>query len=165
MAIQDDIIKRLDEESGITSLLEFVFATKILLILFILMIFVSHAVFIEQPANTLKWHSYVDIGNGISARVVDLYLVAPNNGTITSKFDIPNDVVGYDYFVQVCDGSGTEPLCRELDALNPDDQRIIVTDYRIESNIALAGIGATRGVTGSTTGRGINVITYDSGGV
>ena len=142
----------MDFEDGITSLLEFVFATKILLILFILMIFVSHAVFIEQPANTLKWHSYVDIGNGISARIVDLYLVAPQNGTITSKFDIPDDVVGYDYFVQV-------------DETNQIDQRIVVTDYRIKSDIAIAGISATRGVTGSTTGRGINVITYDSGGV
>ena len=142
----------MDSEDGITSLLEFVFATKILLILFILMIFVSHTVFIEQPANTLKWHSYVDIGNGISARIVDLYLVAPQNGTITSKFDIPDDVVGYDYFVQV-------------DETNQIDQRIVVTDYRIKSDIAIAGISATRGVTGSTTGRGINVITYDSGGV
>jgi hypothetical protein len=143
--------KRMESDSGITSLLEFVFATKILLVLFILMIFVSHAVFIEHPANTLKWHSYIDIGNGISARIVDLYLVAPQNGTISSKFDIPDDVVGYDYYVDVF-GSET-------------DQKIEVTDGRLRSKISLAGIGATREVTGQTTGRGLNVITYNSSGV
>jgi hypothetical protein len=43
-------------------------------------------------------------------------------------------------------------------------QRIMVTDYHITSTIALGGIGATRPVTGETHGKGLNRISYDSGG-
>jgi hypothetical protein len=146
-------INREDGENAVTGLLEYVWVTGILLILFIFMIILANAVFIEEPSNALKYHSYVDIGNGISVRVVDLYLIAPGNGTIVSKFDIPDDVVGQDYFVE---------LDKEKEGVA---QRIIVTDYQLRSTISLSGIGATRAVTGQTTGAGMNVITYNSSGV
>lgn len=146
-------MNREEDENAVTGLLEYVWVTGILLILFIFMIFLANSVFIEEPSNALKYHSYVDIGNGISARVVDLYLIAPGNGTIVSKFDIPDDVVGQDYFVE---------LDKEKEGVA---QRIIVTDYQLRSTISLSGIGATRAVTGQTTGAGMNVITYNSSGV
>jgi hypothetical protein len=139
-------------EEGLAGLVEYMSVTGILMVLLILMIIVANAVFIEKPSDTLKYHSYVDIGNGVSTRIVDLYIIAPSNGTITTMFDIPDDIVGTDYYVEL-EGGGI-------------DQKIGVTDgNRISANIAIAGIGATKGVTGKTTGAGWNRITYDSEGV
>jgi hypothetical protein len=84
--------------------------------------------------------------------MVDLYSIAPTNGTISTSFDIPDDVAGYGYDVEV--GQSDDLV----------DQNIMVYRGTIVSNISLAGIGATRAVTGHTTGAGLNRILYDSGG-
>jgi len=44
------------------------------------------------------------------------------------------------------------------------DQNVQVYRGTIASKISLAGIGATRAVTGNTTGAGMNRIQYNSGG-
>jgi hypothetical protein len=141
----------ISDEEGVTSLLEYVTITGILVVLLIITIFATNAVFMEGPANKLAYHSFVDIGNGLSTRVVDIYVIAPDNGTIATDFDIPDDVAGQDYAVDM-DGSG-------------GDQVVVISRGDIRSRIAIAGIGATMGVTGSTTGSGINRLIYNSSGV
>jgi len=140
----------LDEE-GVTSLLEYVIITGIMVALLVITMFAVNAVFMEGPANKLAYHSFVDIGNGLSTRIVDVYVIAPDNGTIATEFNIPDDVAGQDYAVDM-DGSG-------------GDQEVVISRGDIRSRIAIAGIGATMGVTGSTTGGGINRLVYNSSGV
>lgn len=139
------------QNEGVSSLLEYIFVSGTLLMLMVVLLFVVNAVFMEGPANTLSYHSFIDIGNGISARIVDLYIIAPPlNGTINTKFDIPDEVAGRDYFVE---------------AINENEnQSIEVRRGDIYSRISIAGIGASRGVVGNTTGRGWNQICYDSKG-
>lgn len=140
-------------EEGLAGLIEYLSITAILTVMVILIMFTVNAAFIEGPSETLQYHHFVDIGNGVSVRIVDLYLIAPNNGTISTKFDIPDDVANQEYTVKL------DPL--QTGAM----QRILVTNERISSSIAIGGIGATRGVTGETSGAGLNRITYDSSGV
>jgi hypothetical protein len=139
------------QDQGVTNLVEYVIISGILMILMIVVMFTANTAFMEDPARTASHHAFVDIGNGLSTRIVDIYVIAPMNGRITTKFDIPDDVASRDYFVEAMH-SGT-------------NQDITVSRGDIKSSISLAGIGATRGVTGNTTGRGWNKITYDSGGV
>jgi hypothetical protein len=139
-------------EDAFTPMIEYVSITGILMLLTVIIIFATNAVLIEGPSNTLKYHHYVDIGNGVSTRIVDLYSISPVNGRINTTFDIPNDVAGQDYFVEL---SGYR-----------QNQRIIVTDgNRVNTVIDIAGIGATRGAIGGTTAKGENIIRYDSEGV
>ncbi len=144
------ITEREPGDDGITNLMEYLILSGILLFLMVVMMFTANAVFMEGPADTLRYHAFVDIGNGISSRIVDLYVIAPNNGTISTKFDIPDDVAGGDYFVEV--------------AMEGTDQQVQVSSGDIRSTVSIAGIGATKGVTGNTTGAGWNVIQYDSKG-
>ncbi|KDE55811.1 hypothetical protein [Methanoculleus sp. MH98A] len=137
-------------EEGVTRLMEYVIVSGMLLLLMVVMIFTVNAVFMEGPANNLRYHAFIDIGNGVSTRIVDLYVIAPGNGTIETKFDIPDDVAGADYFVDV---GMTGP--------SRASQEIQVQGGGIQSKIAIAGIGATKGVTGNTTGAGWNMIQYD----
>lgn len=143
-------------EEGVTRLTEFVFVSGMLLVLMIVMMFTINAVLMEGPADKLRYHAFVDIGNGVSTRIVDLYVIAPDNGTITTMFDIPDDVAGKGYFV--------EAWMEGEDRVNRVNQAILVRGGNIQSKVAIAGIGATRGVVGNTTGAGWNVIQYDSKG-
>lgn len=137
-------------EEGVTRLMEYVIISGVLLVLMIVMMFTVNAVFMEGPADKLRYHAFVDIGNGVSTRIVDLYVIAPGNGTIETKFDIPDDVAGKGYFVDV--------------GMTGASQAILVQGGSIQSRIAIAGIGATKGVSGNTTGAGWNIIQYDSKG-
>lgn len=140
-------------EEGVTRLMEYIIVSGMLLVLMVVMIFTINAVFMEGPADKLRYHAFVDIGNGISTRIVDLYVIAPGNGTIETKFDIPDDVAGRGYFVNV-----------GMTGASRASQAILVQDNNIQSRVAIAGIGATKGVTGNTTGAGWNRIQYDSRG-
>lgn len=141
-------MRRNDE--GVTTVMEYITITSVLMVMMIILMLAVNAVFMEGPADRLKYHAFVDIGNGISTRIVDLYVIAPVNGTITTAFDIPDDVAGKDYYVNV-----------EMSGL---DQRIVVTDGKVRNTVTISGIGATMAVAGNTTGAGWNRIRYDSRG-
>jgi hypothetical protein len=142
---------RSQNDDGITTMVEYASISAILVVLLIVIMLSVNSAFMEEPANKVRYYAFTDIGNGVSARIVDIYLIAPENGTITTMFDIPDDVMMGPYFVDVM-ASGI-------------DQEIQVSKGDIKSYISLAGIGATKGVTGSTTGSGWNKITYNSSGV
>jgi len=137
-------------EDGVSRVTEYIIVTGVLLVLMIVMMFTVNTVFMQGPADTLRYHAFVDIGNGISTRIVDLYVISPVNGTIETKFDIPDDVAGTNYFVEAS-GRGSS-------------QMILVHGGNVQSQVAIAGIGATRAVTGNTTGAGWNRIQYNSSG-
>jgi hypothetical protein len=124
----------------------------VLMGLLIVMLLLVNTNIMEDPANRLMYVAFTDIGNGVSTRIVDVYAIAPRDGTITTRFDIPNDIAGKDYFVEI--GPGADPV----------DQDVMVSRGTLETHVALAGVGATRGVAGNTTGRGMNKISYNSSG-
>ena len=120
--------------------------------LFIVMLLLVNTNIMEGPANRVIYVSFTDIGNGVSTRIVDVYAIAPDEGNIKTHFDIPDEIVGRGYFVNL----GSNP--------NSADQDITVSRNYLNVRIALAGIGVTRGVNGSTTGAGMNIISYNSSG-
>lgn len=142
-----------DRDEAVSTVVEYMNITGILVVMMIVLTLLTNSAVIEEPADKLKYHAFVDIGNGVSARIVDLYVVAPAKGRIVTSFDLPEDVASEDYTVKM-DPSATGAA-----------QQIIVTDGYTKSTISIAGIGATKAVIGNTTGSGLNRIIYDSGGV
>ena len=149
--MKQQIIDRKDE-AGVANLIEYVMISGVLMFLMVVMMLMVNTNIMEGPADQVSSAAFTDIGNGISTRIVDVYVTAPYNGTISTIFDIPDDVAGKDYFVEIGPG------------INPTNQDVTVWRGYLSSTVSLAGIGATRGVMGNTTGRGINKISYDSGG-
>jgi hypothetical protein len=133
-------------------MIEYMMISGVLIALLIVMLLLVNTNIMENPANRLVYVAFTDIGNGVSTRIVDVYAIAPRNGTITTKFDIPDDIAGKDYFVEIGPGA------------NPVDQDVMISRGYLETHVALAGVGASRGVAGNTTGRGMNRISYDSEG-
>ena len=148
------ISERVDGESGVSSMIEYIIISGILLLLLVIIVPMVTTVFIEQPTNILTTYAFTDIGNGVSTRIVDLYAVIPfyNHATITTKFDIPDEVGGKDYRVDIVPGPPSRPY----------DEQIIISNPSYETTVSLAGIGATVfGMAGgNTTASGINEITY-----
>lgn len=140
-------------DDAVSNLIEYVSISGILMFLLVVMMIMVNTHIMENPANQLSYAAFTDIGNGVSTRIVDLYVIAPTNGTITTQFDIPDTVAEKDYFVEIGSTIGSA------------DQVVEVSRSGIKSSISLAGIGVTRGVKGNTTGRGLNKISYSSAGV
>jgi hypothetical protein len=139
-------------ESAVANLIEYLMITGVILALFVVMILLINTNIMEDPANRLVYVAFTDIGNGVSTRIVDVYSIGPQNGTVTTKFDIPDEIVGKSYFVDV----GQSGI----------DQEITVSRGYLNSHTSLSGIAASlRGAaTGRTTGGGMNIISYNSGG-
>ncbi|PKL57678.1 MAG: hypothetical protein CVV34_06275 [Methanomicrobiales archaeon HGW-Methanomicrobiales-5] len=133
-------------------MIEYIMVSGVLMALLVVMLLLVNSTFMETPVNRLSYVAFTDIGNGISTRIVDVYALAPSDGSISTVFDIPDDVADKDYFVQIGQG------------YNPADQDVQISRGLTEIHVSLAGIGASRGVVGNTTGRGLNRISYDSGG-
>lgn len=136
-----------DNENGVSSLLEYLFISGILILFIVITTPLITSVFIEQPTNQLTTIAFIDVGNGVSTRIVDLYALVPgsNHADITTKFDIPDDIAGKDYWVEVQGG-----------------KEVVISRGDYESRVSLGGIGtSTEGSTGgSTTASGINSIEY-----
>ena len=139
-------------------MIEYLMISGVIMGLLVIMLLLVNTHIMEDPANRLVYTAFTDIGNGVSTRMVDVYAIAPQSGNISTKFDIPDEIVGKNYFVDVEGRENSE---------NPaiKDQYIRIYRDSVSTDIALAGIAASRSATGSTTGAGVNVISYDSGGV
>jgi hypothetical protein len=137
-------------ENGVSTLIEYMIISSIMVLLIIITVLTATPVIIEKPADQFSEYAFIDIGNGVSTRIVDLYVIAPIEGNISSKFDIPDDIVGREYFVEI----------------SADDTGDQINVYRgaINRKISLAGIGLTLRAKGATTGHGLNVIEYRSEG-
>jgi len=137
-------------DSAVSDMIEYFLISGMLMLLIIITVLSLTPVAIYQPTDQLSEYAFIDIGNGVSTRIVDLYVIAPEEGNITTKFDIPDDVVGREYGVLIESG---------------DSGDLVSVSYsNIRRVVPLAGIGETLGVEGNTTGHGLNEILYNSSG-
>jgi len=140
------------DDAGVANLIEYIMVTGILMALLIVMLLLVHANFVETPVNTITYSAFTDIGNGLSTRIVDIYAIAPENGNITSRFDLPDEIGGRSYGIEISgDTSG---------------QTVDISRDFIKTSVAMAGIGASKHgqAGGNTTGAGVNRLSYDSEG-
>jgi hypothetical protein len=144
-------------ESAVANLIEYLMVTAVIMGLFVVMLLLVNTNIMEDPANRLVYVAFTDIGNGVSTRMIDVYAISPSEGTVFTKFDIPDDIAGKDYSVEV----GTRQNSNS-DEFN--DQYIRISRNLLTTDIALSGIGITHNVGGSTTGKGMNTICYNSSG-
>lgn len=142
-------------EPAFVSLIEYIMVSGVLMALMIVVLLLVNTHIMENPANRVIYTEFTDIGNGISTRMVDVYAIAPDEGTVFTRFDIPDDIVGRGYFVRLGTGAAT----------TSPEQNITVYRGDLHSIIAIGGIAASKGAGGETTGAGLNTICYNSSGI
>jgi hypothetical protein len=139
-----------DRMSGVSDMIEYIIISGILMMLMFITVLTLTPLLIDQPADQLADYTFVDIANGVSTRIVEVYIIAPDRGNVSTKFDIPDDVVGRGYDVELITGSTGD--------------QVIVSRENIRRKVSLAGIGETLAAQGETTGQGFNIIEYRSEG-
>jgi hypothetical protein len=145
-------------EEGVSSLIEYLQITGMLLLFIVIILLSVYPVFIHNPLYTLTHHSYIDVGNGVSTRMVDLYVISPyvqnKEGLVVTDFDIPDDVAGRGYIVEVIPS-----------AQGRGDDVLVISGDLLESEVPLAGIGSTLALKGRTASSGMNqpLINSESG--
>ena len=147
-------------DRGVSTIVEYIAISSIIVTAMCILMLVMNSAFMEQPRDAVSYHSFVDIGNGVSTRIVDLYVISPyvgSNGTIRTKFALPVQVAMSGYQVGI-NPPAKDPIGEDI----PGTEEIVVYRGAIKSTSSLAGIGATLGVGGNTTGGGLNVICYNS---
>jgi hypothetical protein len=142
------IIDQIHHEEAVSHLIEYIMISGILILLIIITMPIVSDTLIERPAEQLTYYAFTDIANGVSTRIVDIYAIPfdYSYSDLNSKFDIPDDVAGRGYYVEIR-GDGKS-------------QNITISRGSLTSTVSLAGIGATRRAGGNTTGQGINQISY-----
>ena len=158
---KDAGISRIHSEEAVSHLIEYLIISGVLILLMIILTLSTIPVFITGPMNQLDYYAYNDIGNGVSTRIVDLYTIIPEQNLgdyntryyyvdvhVFSNFDIPDDIAGRGYFVEVVEG-GTR------------SGSLIITGDTQTTQISLSGIGETIGVIGRTSSSGLNQISYN----
>ena len=143
-------MKGVHTDSAVSDLVEYFLISGMLMLIIIITVLTITPVAIYQPTDQLSEYAFIDIGNGISTRIVDVYVIAPEEGNIITKFDIPDDIVGREYGVLIETGESGD--------------LVSVSYSNIRREVPLAGIGETLGVEGNTTGHGLNEILYNSTG-
>jgi len=141
----------------VSGLIEYVIISGILMMLLVVTLFVVNTAFIVTPSDQLKYYAYTDIANGVSTRIVDLYEVTDSpyaqghTEMINSSFDIPDDVAGQNYDVDI-GGTGFA------------GQDVVVSGGNTSISVGLGGVGSSLygGASGNTTGAGMNEISYSS---
>ena len=96
--------KMMSGNDGVSSLIEYITISGIMMIVLIITMLSVPNVMILQPSATLNYYSFADIANGVSTRIVDVYAIPSDTYTtisIVSKYDIPDTVAGKGYTVDI----------------------------------------------------------------
>lgn len=141
----------LKSESAVTPLLEYIITFVIASLIFSMMLLMSNSLFIDTPQKIVSKVQFTDIGNDLTAQIVDTYLIIPDTSTntysrvqvqnvgISTAFDIPTTVAGGNYKVSI----------KNLG----DDKEISVNSYSndVTAEVTLNGVNSTIPITGSTS--------------
>lgn len=144
--------RMLKDEDAASSMVEFILVSAIAIIFFVVITLSLSEIFIEGAGEQVAMKQFSDIGNDISTKIVDFYIVAPQNGTLATDLTMPRSVGGHYYEVDA-----------DIDAIN---QMITVSSQRssnLDVSITINGIAHTVSIRGSTlSGNPEHQLSYDS---
>ena len=141
-----------ENEEAVITAVEYVLITGILMVMLIITVMAVNHLFIEGPSDTLRYNSYLDAGERLSTRMVDMEMLAPESGRIVTRLDIPREIAGKSFNVN---------LSPEI-AGSGDLRRIAIGDGRVTCFVA-AGVMGKGVLKGNFTDYGY-ILEYDSGG-
>jgi hypothetical protein len=89
------------DERGASSMMEFVLMFVLAAGIFTLLILNFNSMFLNHPKYVVATNQFVDVGNDVTTKIIDTYLISPDNGMVRTYFTIPSTIAGYTYVVGV----------------------------------------------------------------
>jgi hypothetical protein len=141
------------DDYGVSAVMEYIITFTIAFIIFMFMLLMFNGLFIDGPQKTVSACQFTDIGNDVTAQIVDTYLIAPKSGNISTVFEIPDTVAGKPYTLNI--QTSSNGWDKEIMVLSPTNGVSIKT--------TLNGVNMTVPLSGSTSSQNsVHRIKYDS---
>ena len=129
------------DDAGVTAMLEYMITFVFAFIIFTVMLSMFDSMFIQGPEQTVSTIQFADVGNDVTAKILDTYLVAPATGNVTTIFTMPPTAAGKDYMLDI----GTS-------ANGWDKEITVYSDYGMKNmSVTLNGVNSTIPIVGSTS--------------
>ena len=91
----------LKDNRGVSTLTSYIMISSIAIIFFGIVALTTTGTFIRGPSQIVMRGDFSDIGNGISTKIVDISIVAPENGTLNTSLRMPTSVAMQEYNASV----------------------------------------------------------------
>ena len=91
----------LKDNRGVSTLTSYIMISSIAIIFFGIVALTTTGTFIRGPSQIVMRGDFSDIGNDISTKIVDIYIVAPENGTLNTSLRMPTSVAMQEYNASV----------------------------------------------------------------
>ncbi|HMK46671.1 MAG TPA: hypothetical protein VK436_08600 [Methanocella sp.] len=144
---------RLADDEGVTAIIEYTMTFIFAFIIFTMTMAMFDGMFISGPTDAVSRIQFTDVGNDVSAKILDTYLIAPEMGHVSTLFEIPDTVAGKDYMLDV------------RSSQNGQDKEVVVYgDYTtVNTTVTINGVNSTIPINGNTSSMyPIHRIWYDS---
>lgn len=140
-------------DAGVTAMLEYILTFVSAFIIFTMLLSMFNGMFIQGPQRTVATAQFADVGNDVTAKIMDTYLIAPKTGNISTTFSVPERIAGQEYTVDIHTSA------------NGWDEEILVhsPSLNMAMSVTLNGVSSTIPISGSTSSMtNIHQIKYDS---
>lgn len=141
------------DERGLNAVMEYMVTFVIAFLVFIMILSMFDGMFIRGPTDTVSRIQFTDVGNDVTAKILDTYLLAPDTGNVSTSFEIPDSVAGRDYALDV------------RSSPNGWDKEVLVYSQStaVNATVTINGVSSTIPINGSTSsGQSTHRIKYDS---
>jgi hypothetical protein len=142
-----------NDDSGVTAMLEYIITFVMAFIIFTMLLSMFDGMFIQGPERTVSAIQFADVGNDVTAKILDTYLIAPATGNVTTVFEMPQTAAGKDYTLEI------------RTSANGWDKEIIVESPYTQMNVSvtLNGVNSTIPIVGNTSSMAeTHRVRYDS---
>ncbi|OPY28306.1 MAG: hypothetical protein A4E28_01625 [Methanocella sp. PtaU1.Bin125] len=140
-------------DSGVTAMLEYIITFVFAFIIFTILLSMFDGMFIKGPERTVSIVQFADVGNDVTAKILDTYLIAPATGNVSTVFDMPPTAAGREYLLDI------------RSSANGWDKEVVVhsTYTGINLSVTLNGVNSTIPIDGSTSSMSpVHRVRYDS---
>ncbi len=95
-------------EDAVSVTVGYILFSIIFIIFFIIMLLNTNDLLVQGPSNIVVNDQFSDIGNMMGSTITDMYLIAPDNGTINTNYSIPSTVGREPYIINIITGAESE---------------------------------------------------------
>ncbi len=141
------------EDSGVTAMVEYLITFVLAFIIFTMMLSMFDGMFIRGPQEAVSAVQFADVGNDVTAKILDTYLIAPPNGKVYTSFDMPETIAGKDYTLVV------------RESANGWDKEVIVYSNYTSTvmSVTVNGVTSTIPIAGNTSSMSsAHAVRYDN---
>lgn len=141
------------DDRGVNAIIEYMIAFMISFLVFTMILAMFDGMFIQGPTDLVSRIQFTDVGNDVTAKILDTYLIAPETGNVSTSFGIPDKVAGKDYRLDI------------RPSQNGWDKEVVVYSSYTTANavVTINGVNSTIPINGSTSsGYETHRVKYDS---